>query len=56
MNTLQDIIDEVVSEYMAAFQSVFEETVMPLLKKRTEMEKKAYDKAYTELVELEREV
>ena len=49
-----DLINEVISEDMEALREVIEEAFMPLIKHHQEMEKKAFDKAYEDLMELER--
>ncbi len=56
MKTLADLITEVSAEYTKAVHDVFQEEIKPLLDKRRKMEKEAFDKAYLELVGLEREV
>ncbi len=50
------IIQEMIAEDMLVLQSLFETDFVPLIKHRRELERKAFDKAYKEVRDLERGV
>lgn len=52
----QTIVDEVIAESLEIIDEVIKEEIEPIIKQRKEMEKKAFDKAYSELKKLELEV
>lgn len=50
------LMQEVIGEDIKIMQELIKEEIEPLLKYRAEMEKKAFEKAYRELKQLEEEV
>ena len=51
-----DITDEVIAEELGIIEEFIKEEVEPLIAYRKQQEKKAFDKLYTEVLELEKEV
>lgn len=54
--TFLDVADEVIAESLDITDEVIKEEIEPIIKQRQEMEKKAFEKSYTELKKLELEV
>ncbi len=51
MKTLQDVINEVTADYVKAVKAVIHDEVKPLIDRRKELNRKAFDKAYPDLVD-----
>ncbi len=55
-NTVVDLTQRAIIKDMEILQRVFETDFVPLLKQKRELERKAFDKAYEEVTDLEREL
>ena len=55
MNSLIEIADEVIAEDMIVIEELIKEEIQPLIDYRKKLEKKIFEKAYTEVLDLEKE-
>lgn len=55
MSKLMGISDEVINEDLAILEELIQEEIKPLIDYRKQLEKKIFDKAYKELLQLEKE-
>ena len=55
-DTVVDLTQRAIIKDMEILQRVFEADFVPLLKQKRELERKAFDKAYEEVTELESEL
>ncbi len=56
VDTVVDLTQRAIIEDMEILQRVFETDFVPLLKQKRELERKAFDQAYNEVTDLEREL
>ena len=55
-DTIVDLTQKAIIMEMEILQRVFETDFVPLLKQKRELERKAFDQAYNEVTDLEREL
>ena len=56
VDTVVDLTQRAIIKDMEVLQRVFETDFVPLLKQKRELERKAFDQAYNEVTDLEREL
>ena len=56
VDTVVDLTQKAIIKDMEILQRVFETDFVPLLKQKRELERKAFDQAYNEVTDLEREL
>lgn len=54
--TFMEIVDEVIKEELEIIEEVIKEEIEPILKQQQEMERKAFNKDYAELIKAEKEL